>query len=185
METLLDNLYLDITDLSQSATHDILRTVQLTQSRLAIFFTDINTGQPLIGLPVFVDIQCNIRYKYSDPSSGNVIAQELADAYFTTRIPLGLLATDHVGYISYDISRLPDLVNITDTYLLTLTSEMQQQLKQSLDAPISQISIKSIWIHPYGDYAFDGLKPGLFGIRPDAIVINAVLNENILPGSQH
>jgi hypothetical protein len=155
----LENFLVDVVDLDfrPNATPAQRRTVRLTQSRLAIFLKDVETGRPLVGQPLFVELECDVRYQVS--KQGDSEYKELPTSIFSYRIPLGLLATDHVGYASYDLSRLASLTDLTDLLPQKVSAAdlqeanvQSQQLDQSdLDSTVWELALG--WPHAYGKYS--------------------------------
>ena len=84
--------------------------------------------------------------------------------------PLGILATDHIGYLSFDLTRLPS--NVTDAVALALEAR-----RLDPNTPTDT----SIWLYPMAREAnkIDALAQGRFA--HDAIVVKLELERPVLP----
>jgi hypothetical protein len=113
-----------------------------TQTHLAVFLVDDLTRTPLAGLPVFAELEL------AAPETG------------TLRIPLAQLATDHVGYVSFDLAGL--LERVGGAVPTPTWSSM------ALDA----FQLAHLWIHPAGSRrAYDAFDPELARITADSLVV--------------
>jgi hypothetical protein len=97
------------------------------------------------------------------------LVPEVEDAGVIWADPLGVLTTDHVGYVSFDLKRL--------------RPEVQVMLAEAIDARRNDpdaVSKLAIWIYPYG-YAgkFDALSQARFAF--DAVVARLPMKWNTLP----
>jgi hypothetical protein len=80
--------------------------------------------------------------------------------------PMGILATDHMGYLSFDLSRLPDAVH----------RELQKSIAARRLDPEAKPDT-TIWVYPMAreEYRFDALAQGRFA--HDAILLKLQLHE--------
>jgi hypothetical protein len=113
-----------------------------TQTHLAVFLVDDLTRTPLAGLPVFAELEL------AAPETSSL------------RIPLAQLATDHVGYASFDLAGL--LERVGGAVPTPTWSSM------ALDA----FQLAHLWIHPAGSRrAYDAFDPELARITADSLVV--------------
>ncbi|MBS0156385.1 MAG: hypothetical protein JSS38_17515 [Nitrospira sp.] len=85
--------------------------------------------------------------------------------------PLGVLTTDHVGYVSFDLRRLRPDVQV-------LLGEAIEARRNDPDAALKL----AIWIYPYGHpERFDALSQARFAF--DAVVARLSMTWNTLPSS--
>mgnify|MGYP007008284440 CR=1 FL=1 len=90
-----------------------------------------------------------------------------SDAGLIWANPLGVLTTDHVGYVSFDLGRLRP-----DVYAMLLTAI--EQRRNDPDEPLKT----TVWIYPYGQTErFDVLAQGRF--TQDAIIARFTLQSVI------
>ncbi|MFJ9419390.1 MULTISPECIES: hypothetical protein [unclassified Streptomyces] len=70
-------------------------------ARCCVFLSDNRTGGPVSGAPAFLEAQLTV----TEEGSGGEVGIA-APAGSTVRIPLGLLGSDHAGYLSWDLAPL-------------------------------------------------------------------------------
>ena len=103
------------------------------------------------------------------PSLGLSMTPEIKDLGMIWADPLGVLTTDHMGYVSFDLRRLRPDVQV-------LLGEAIEARRTDPDA----VSKLAIWIHPYGyPERFDALSQGRIAF--DAVVARLSLISNTLP----
>lgn len=100
---------------------------------------------------------------------GLALVPEVEDLGNIWADPLGVLTTDHVGYVSFDLKRL--------------RPEVQVVLAEAIEARRSNpnaVSNLAIWIYPYGHTKkFDALSQSRFAF--DAVVARLAMKWNTLP----
>ena len=94
---------------------------------------------------------------------------EVEDVGIIWADPLGVLTTDHVGYVSFDLKRLRPEVRV-------MLAEAIEARRNDLNADLKL----AIWIYPYG-YAgkFDAFSQARFAF--DAVVARLAMKWNTLP----
>ncbi len=94
---------------------------------------------------------------------------EVEDSGIIWADPLGVLTTDHVGYASFDLTRLRPEVQV-------MLAEAIEERRNNPDA----VPKLAIWVHPYGHPGkFDALKQARFAF--DAVVARFLMTWNTLP----
>src|SRR5215469_16852033 len=91
-------------------------------TRLCVILTSETTGAPIPEVPFFAHAEASGQ----PPGAG-------ADAAQHFDIPLGTLATDHAGYISYDLAPLERRLD-----------DISQQLPAG-----TSLQVDHLWLHPY------------------------------------
>src|SRR5262249_47970969 len=111
-------------------------TVNSLPERLCVLLTRNDTGAPLAGVPFFAFAMVAVP-SYSS-AAGNAL-----------RIPLGTLASDHAGYLSYDLQ--------------PLGRRMSELVNTRAGGNAESVSVSNIWLRPYAprEQWIDALKqPG-------------------------
>jgi hypothetical protein len=97
------------------------------------------------------------------------LAPEVEDVGIVWADPLGVLTTDHVGYVSFDLRRLRPDVQV-------LLAEAIEARRRDPDAVLKL----AIWVYPYGSAAkFDALSQARFAF--DAVVARLPMVWHTLP----
>jgi len=97
------------------------------------------------------------------------LVPEVADLGITWADPLGVLTTDHVGYVSFDLRRLRPDVQV-------MLAEAIEARRNDPDA----VANLAIWVYPAGHPGrFDALSQGRFAF--DAVVARLSMTWNTLP----
>lgn len=103
------------------------------------------------------------------PEVGLDMTPEVEDLGIVWADPLGVLTTDHVGYVSFDLRRLRPDVQV-------MLAEAIEARRNDPDA----VSKLAIWIYPYGHpERFDALSQARFAF--DAVVARLSMKWNTLP----
>jgi hypothetical protein len=105
------------------------------------------------------------------PELGLGLVPELEDTGVIWADPLGVLTTDHVGYVSFDLRRLRPDVQVM----------LAEAIEKRRNDPEADVKL-AIWIYPYGHPGrFDALSQARFAF--DAIVARLAMSWNTLPPS--
>ena len=137
---------------------------QLKPTHLSLFVLVRSSGHPIARMPFYAEvgvIGLSNPLKHDVPlTDTNTQEQRIAWAH-----PLGVLATDHVGYLSFDLTRLPP--DVADALALAL--EMR---RRDPNTPTHT----SIWIYPMAreESRIDALAQIRFA--HDAIVVKVELD---------
>ncbi len=132
-------------------------------TRLCLIFTDESTGAPLPEVPVFGHAIVSVS-STAAPAGGNANPPRAMD------IPLGTLASDHTGYLSYDLAplerKLDDIV----------------QAAAATGAPV-KADVTNLWLHPYGPIPQSVDALAVQNVVDDAIVVRlAVGRQSVFVG---
>lgn len=122
-------------------------------TRLCVILTSAASGGPISGVPFFG----HAAVSWLTPPAG-------AKQPTAWQIPLGTLATDHAGYLSYDLSVLDR----------RLTGLVEQLTLTTGTAPALQVD--HLWLYPYSQIAqtIDALAEQ--NVRDDAIVVRLMVD---------
>jgi len=122
-------------------------------TRLCVILTSAVSGGPMSGVPFFG----HAAVSWLTPPAG-------AKQPTAWQIPLGTLATDHAGYLSYDLSVLDR----------RLTGLVEQLTLTTGTAPALQVD--HLWLYPYSQIAqtIDALAEQ--NVRDDAIVVRLMVD---------
>ena len=130
-------------------------------ARLCAIFTDESTGAPLSEVPVFGHAIVSVTATAVPPGGPANRAMD---------IPLGTLASDHTGYLSFDLAplerKLDDIV----------------QAAAALGAPV-KADVTNLWLHPYGPIPQSVDALAVQNVVDDAIVVRlAVGRQSVFVG---
>lgn len=81
----------------------------ISHTNLGLFLIDKESGAPIARHPVYAEVvvrRCGGESRASDSAAGTA-AESTDDEDIEWAAPLGVLWTDHVGYVSFDLTRLP------------------------------------------------------------------------------
>ncbi|MFN8465477.1 MAG: hypothetical protein U0X20_08000 [Caldilineaceae bacterium] len=137
---------------------------QLRLRKLAVFVRDYEEDGIVSQLPLHARVDLSL--SSIDPVEGHATVLEAIS------VPLGLLATDHTGYASFDLRRTMEL----DTLLLLAS-------KVGKEAPVEQLRLDAkYWILPFGADLFgvDAMANGEVG--PDFLVLRYHIEQRWLAG---
>jgi len=133
---------------------------------------DARAGATLLGLDIdMLEPLLDVALRAEAEARGLALAAPLVLPPIAWAHPMGILATDHAGYLSFDLSRLPDTVY---NELLTSIEARRLDPEAKLDT--------TIWVYPMAqeEHRFDALAQGRFA--HDAILLKIQLDAPELPG---
>ncbi|WP_243358735.1 hypothetical protein [Fundidesulfovibrio terrae] len=126
--------------------------------RLCVILTSTQTGGPLFGVPFFAHAAISA-------TPGPVANQAQPPTSYD--VPLGTLATDQAGYVSFDL-----------TPLVRRMTDLQTQLAfESQSNPA--LSLDHLWLHPYSPLAQSLDALDVENVRDFAVVVRLMVD----PGS--
>jgi hypothetical protein len=164
-------------------------TVQISDtqgpSRCSVFLVDAVAGGPLEGVLVYAHAILSVTSRSAvklrapggttqvpikGPGGTQVPTNSPGDTQVPVDVPLGLLASDHDGYLSWDLNPLRrEAVRLAEGLNNTV----------NLD-DVSTATLSNLWIHPYGplESAIDVLATA--DTRPDSLVLRLALDPDSL-----
>jgi hypothetical protein len=106
-------------------------------SHLSIFAQQKVTGTPIPGMTCFaeVEVEITVRFETSDFETTDGVGERKLNR----TIPLGMLATDHVGYLSFDLSDVSKIQENLAAFIAGVPTAFD-----------GSISVVHIWVYPMG-----------------------------------
>lgn len=127
--------------------------------RLCAIFTLLETGEPLAEVPAFAHAAVSVQGKNDGAENQSL------------DVPLGTLASDHAGYVSYDLQPL---------------ERKLQDFAERADVTIGEasITVDHLWLHPYAPIPQSVDALAVQNVVDDAIVVRlAVTRESVFAGA--
>jgi hypothetical protein len=144
-------------------------TIDVEFDQLSVFSRSYESSEPLIGVPLYAIATLGAPVpENAQPAAG---APDLL-----VHIPLGLVASNHAGYASFDLTVLRAR-DASDAYIREL-------VRANLPVPDANhpqtLAVRKLWLFPFADplLALDALQAGDIG--PNYIVVRLELDANQL-----
>ncbi len=125
-------------------------------TRLCVILTDTATGGPISGVPFFC--HAAVAVGATAAPGGQSLATMALD------VPLGTLASDQSGYLSFDLSNLERRLD-----------DLQQQQTVAANSAAA-ITLSHLWLHPYSPIAQTIDALAVENVVDDAIVVRLMVD---------